>query len=756
MKIFQYIFVIVLIVQLASCSGTKGLQQDDKLLESTFITYKDKENITSKKEINAIVQSNILKQNTPGLFNIKTGLYNLIGDNPKNQFTKGIKYGMGSKPIVYNNDMITISEKRLKKALEQEGYIQTKVDCQSFTEKRKVTITCDVNLGPRYRIDSIFYIQDSLEITKTLRPMYTIDYTKSGDYYKIKNLEEDRAKFVKTANDNGFPLVNNQDVIFFLDTLQEGNKVDIHMRLRPSKDALKYERFRYGGIYINPNYSLQSDNSTDTSNMIKYGEYHISEGYNFLREAALNKAIFINEGNIYNQNKRRITTDRLLDFGIFKFVNIKTVINSEKRTLDHFLNLTTHKMESITGELELNNRQGNYLGLQGKVTYSNKNIFHGAERLDVSLTGGLETQFFDKQPFINTSDIKLKTTLTLPDVVIPFVSFRKNRNFIPKTFMSLSLNQQRRVQFYTAREAQANYGFKWNETAYKTSHVSPINLSWQFLSNTTPEFEALLLSDPRLALSFQTTLVLSSSYVYTYNKRDKYNPVNQTFFKGTIESAGNLFSLFAKPKTGQSQGEFFGTPYAQFVRFTADFRKYWAISSNSIATRILVGTGFAYGNSDELPYSKQYSIGGSNSLRAYRLRTLGPGTSRTTTTNANQFIDQTGDIKLESSVEYRFPILGYFKGALFIDAGNIWLNESATRPEGVFKLNKFYKELAIGTGIGIRFDVNFMVIRLDLAFPIRDLTDTGQFEWVGGKIDFFNTNWRTNNLVYNFGIGYPF
>jgi len=755
LKQFLYISLIFSILAFSSCSGTKGLQPDDSLFVGTAIKYTNKENIVKKRNFNEGVKLNQITPNDPGILNVKTGLYNIFKTSGKKGFKHIVKNKLGSKPVVFEPSMVTITENRIRKYAVEDGYLQAEVSCDStFHKKRKVKIACMVETGPRYMIDSVFYIQDSLPISGTLDPMYDIKYTKRGDYYQLKNLKADREHFVTTANENGFPYVEQQDIIFFVDTTHEANLVDVHMRLRPSDDISKYERYRVGKIYVNPNYSIETDIPTDKSEMVKMEDFYIKSGYDFLRESALQKAIYLEEGRIFNQRRNRITSDRLLDFGLFKFVNIKTITNADN-TIDHFINLTTYPLENISGEFEVNNRAGNYLGIAGQASYTNRNIFRGAEKFDLTLSGGLETQFGDEQPLINTSDIKLEARITMPNIVLPFRSFRTNRNFIPKTFTSLSINQQNRIELYQVRALKGKYGFRWNETKHKESFFTPIDLSWVVLSNTSPDFENFLTQNPRQAESFRTTLLFGSSYEYLYNKRDDYNPINQSYFRGTIESAGNALSLFSRSSDPANPAKVFGTPYSQYLRITADFRKYFALDAGSIATRLFSGVGFAYGNSNLLPYSKQFSIGGANSLRAFNLRTLGPGEFQSLGGIDGQFLDQTGDIKLEANIEYRFPIIPYFKGAAFLDAGNVWLRES-DNPKSVFGLSSFLDQIAVGTGLGLRLDAEFIILRLDIAFPIRTLKNDGQFGWVIEDIDFAEKQWRDDNIVYNIGIGYPF
>ena len=745
-------------LSLVACSGTKGLKSTDKLFVGTKVTYTDASNITKGSEVKKSVTLNLLKANTPGILNIKTGFYNFYEKTGKSGIKHSIKYRMGSQPVVFEPQKILTTENRIRKAMESDGYLQAKVSCDSMLVKNKVKIECEATLGSRYIIDSVFYLQDALPISKALVSLHKLAYTKSGDYYQLENLISDRDELVTASKNNGFPYVSQQDVIYFVDTLVGNNKVDLHMRLRTTEDSLKYDRYSYGGIYINPNFSIDTDSPTDKTNMVSYDKFDLVEGYDFLREEALNKAIAIKEGDIYDARKSKRTTDRLLDFGVFKFVNVKTVLDPSTKRIDHFLNLTTHKMESVTGELEFNNRQGNFLGLLGKITYANKNLMGGAERFDVSLSGGLETQLGVKGPWINTSDLKLEVSLTIPSVVLPFFSIQTNKNFIPKTTMSMSGNQTTRFGFYRVRSANAKYGFKWNETDVKSSSFSPIDLTYLALSGETPAFELELIADPRLAQSLQNTLISGTTYDFIYNSRDKFDPVNQLYFKGSIEAAGHIFSLFLKPTIPERQANLFGTPFAQYVKLTADVRKYWSLGTyGSIATKLIAGAGFAYYNSDELPYSRQYSVGGANSIRSWRLRTLGPGGFQSVS-DKNQFIDQTGDIKLETSVEYRFPIIEFFKGALFIDAGNVWLNESKDplKQNGVFAFDTFVSQIAVGAGVGFRFDIGFLVIRVDAAFPLRDIGENNKFEWVINEIKPFSGDWHGKNMIFNLGIGYPF
>jgi len=711
---------LLIIISICSCSGTKGLKDTDIRFSGTEVKFIDRHNISDGNTLKKEVQLSFL--------NTKTNL-------------------------VFKKSLIRKTESRLENLLIGSGYLKSKTYCYPYGEKRKVKIKCDITVNQRYKIDSVFYSQDTFPMTHVLRDMFKIDFLKSGEYFQRKNVIKDRDAFVEAAHNNGYPFVSAEDILFFVDTTKGNFLVDVHMQIKPVIETFKYERHKYGSIYINPNFSLENDVSRDTSNTIKKEKYNIHKGYDFLKEKALNKAIYIQESTIYNKSKSTITTNRLLNMGLFKFVNVKTQVNPDN-TIDHFFNLTPYKMESLSVEFDLNNRSGIFLGTTAKAAYVNKNLFGGAERFEFSLSGGVETQL--SKPFVNTIDLAVEASLIVPSIVLPFKAFKTFRTSLPKTIMSVGFNFQDRFEYYSYISGKAKYGWQWNETALKSSSLVLPEFQWFKLLSSTPEFDDILKGDPRLRLSFETTVALGWSYEYIYNIKDKYNPVNQLYFKGTLESSGNLIYLVNRIFSKQPTRTLFKIPYSQYLRLTLDFRKYWALKIGSIASRLVLGTAFAFGVESEIPYAKQYSVGGSNDLRAFPLRGIGPGSFSSTSPSITQFLDQTGDIKIEANVEYRFPIYKFLKGALFIDAGNVWLYESTAKPNGVFKFDSFYDQIAVGTGFSLRFDVDYFLLRAFLAFPIRTIKDNNNFGWVFNEIDLTNSSWRSKNLQYNIGIGYPF
>ena len=311
---------------------------------------------------------------------------------------------------------------------------------------------------------------------------------------------------------------------------------------------------------------------------------------------------------------------------------------------------------------------------------------------------------------------------------------------------------QKRIEFYTINTIQFQFGYNWRETRRVRHELYPIALNRVRITDRQSAFEDLLAQDPRLARSFDNVFIAGVKYAYILSNQEPDSQKDFFFFRMDLRNSENLFFLFTD--------EISGLPVSQFFKFNTDFRYNFLFRNTKLVTRFVTGGGFAYDKSEVLPYSEQFFVGGSNSMRSFRLRGLGPGSFVDDTPDndaiQNQFIDQTGDLRLEWNVEYRFPIFSYLKGAVFTDFGNIWLTKSDNRPEGVFDWNRFYKEIAVGTGLGFRLDFEYFVIRLDAAFALRKPVLNEGFQWTFDRLQFGQKDWRKDNLIWNVGIGYPF
>jgi outer membrane protein insertion porin family len=399
----------------------------------------------------------------------------------------------------------------------------------------------------------------------------------------------------------------------------------------------------------------------------------------------------------------------------------------------------------------------NYTGTELNVNWSNRNTFKGAELLTISAFGGLEVQISGQNKGFNVFRVGGEASLIWPRFITPF-KVKTPSGFVPRTKATIGYEYQNREQLYSLNTFKGSFGYLWKENIRKEhqfyvtdiTYVSPTNVSDLYLS----EIE----ENPSLGKVIEKQLIFGPSYIYTYTNTMRKRKKNTIFYKGTVDVAGTIAGLVtgANAKQGDTI-KVFNVPFSQFVKVENDFRHYFKLSDNSqLASRIIAGVGYAYGNSTEMPFIKQFFIGGTNSIRAFRARSIGPGTYRPEANSTPFLPDQSGDIKLEMNTEYRAKLFSVVNGAVFIDAGNIWLlNKNPEKPGAEFT-SKFLDQIAVGTGVGLRFDFTFLILRTDLAFPLRKpYLPEGQ-RWVLDDIDFGSRSWRKENLVFNLAIGYPF
>jgi hemolysin activation/secretion protein len=342
--------------------------------------------------------------------------------------------------------------------------------------------------------------------------------------------------------------------------------------------------------------------------------------------------------------------------------------------------------------------------------------------------------------------------------------------------VGVGLDFQQRINYFQMNSFNVSYGYQWRETTTKSHEFFPIEMNYVKVSKITPEFQDILDQNPTLENSFQDQFIPGMRYSFTLNTQLKEQDIpsygekkiatSNFYFRGNATASGNLINLVAKNTASSDEQrpyQIFGLPYSQFLLGDVDFRYFWQMDRrNRLVSRIAFGAGYAYGNSTTLPYIKQFASGGSSSIRAFPARSFGPGTYNVyddPNYNDTYYVDQRGDIKVEGNVEFRYDIFKMVKGALFVDAGNIWLwkkDENDERGGVEFDANTFLKELAVGTGMGIRFDFNFFILRFDLGIPIRKPYLPEGERWVFDQIDFGSKAWRRENLVLNIAIGYPF
>jgi len=442
--------------------------------------------------------------------------------------------------------------------------------------------------------------------------------------------------------------------------------------------------------------------------------------------------------------------------GVFKFVKARyeETGDSIPDKLNVYYYLTPLKKKNISFEVAGFSKSNSFTGTRVDVNWKNRNLFRGAEQLNIKAYSAFETSSVDSLRGYNNFHVGGEVSLLIPRFVTPF-KIKESSYFPPYTKFTTGYEWFRRQQLFTENFYRIQYDLTWKEQSNKEHTLSPVSITYTNTSNFSTQYLQQITQFNGLRYSLLPQIISGSFYNFLYNSKNP-KAANIYYLNANVELVGNLLGLINKPDTAFSK-KFVGAYFAQYTKFDADFRYTRKLAENTyLANRLIVGIGLPYGNSSFLPFSRQYIIGGSNSLRGFPPRTLGPG--RVVTTGNQQIIYPQigGDYKLELNSEFRFPIISKLRGALFADAGNVWTKTDVLYGPGSVLTKNFMKDIAVDGGFGIRIDITLLIIRLDIGIPFRKPWLTPGNEWVIKDIKFGDPDWRRDNLVFNFGIGYPF
>lgn len=771
-------------VLLFGCSPMKHLAEDEWLYHATQIDFSagnGKEQSKIAETLEDIARP-IPNSRTLGLFRLRLGLYYLAGEPRKEKGLRNfIRNKLGEKPALYSSQAVELSARKMEKELQDRGYFGARVKPSVEVKAKRATVTYSVASKGRYVIDSLYYpvatdpirqllFGERSEIPRLkgagkrrLRSWFANRVSsrlEPGQTYDRANIEEERERLFALAGSRGYYDFEKSALVFYVDTAQGNNTADIYFRLLPGTDSMVYEPYSIRNIYLYPNYSITGAGDQAKPDTLRDENFTLIQTGKAIKAKTLRPLISLQPDARFNTELHARTVSKLLDFGLYKFVNLRYERVGD-HLLDGYIFLTPTLRQDVTAEIQGTSRTGNYLGSSVSFSYQNRNTFWGGELLNAALSAGVETQITNQNTFINTLDLNGSLDLSFPRLLIPFRKNSIRAGYIPRTKIGISNNYQRRVEYFSINTFTTHMGFDWRKRRAIRHHWEPVTVSLVRLLSTTATFDEVIAKNPQLRSSYEDISILGSTYSYTYSEPTSPDRKTSYYFKGSADVSGNTAFLFAKVlnKGNPQPYSFLGVPFSQYVKAEMDARAFRTISSqSSLALRFYVGAGAPYGNAKVLPYIKQFFGGGSSGLRAFRIRTLGPGTYfNDAITTVTDFLDQTGDIKLETNAEVRFDLISYLKGAVFVDAGNIWLmRQDSLRPGGVFRWRDFPGQIAVGAGLGLRLDFSYFVIRTDFAFPLRKpWLPTGD-RWVLTGIKPLSSAWRSENLLLNLAIGYPF
>ena len=772
-----FIFVVIIIISY-SCSTQKVIEEDEYLLQNNEIILKqEKSGIKKSKLENYYQQSPNSK--FLFLFNFKLWVYSVFYDK-KGTVNSWIREKMGEPPVIYDKFKTQKTSRQLELYLNNQGYLNSKVtDSVNFLD-RKAEVYYQVNPGTLYTIDSVEYNFGSSVIREEVLANRSELVVKEGEPFDMDMLKEERSIITDLLRNNGYYDFSKQYIYYEVDTAKRNYEVDVTVGIRSPKNqtisnSSKFKKYRIDSLFImtkyDPNKALKEGGKHykkfDTLNYKQHPRILLYyDDKFFIKSQAILKENFILPDSLYRQELTDKTYRQLLDMGIFKFVNItykKSTVKSDTGNvgyLNAYIQLTPKVRQSYSIDLEGTNTSGNF-GVAGNVIYEHKNLFHGSERLNLRMSGAREaqgnivsTEEGDEIQLFNTNEYGVETRFQLPDFLFPFFSQSFSRTYNPSTNFSLAYNYQQRPD-YTRTVLNLSFGYSWKTpVSGKLSHyLNPLTINMVNVPQKSEEFIRNI-NNPYVINSYENQMIAGLNYTMVYEDRDVEEKKNNSYFYFKSESAGNIlnsFSSFMGEKTNDGYYELFGIRYAQYLKGNVDYRFYQKLDEgNEMVYRIFGGMAYPYGNSDNsIPFIKKYYSGGANSIRAWQVRSLGPGSYRDT---SNGFNNQLGAIKLETNIEYRFDLFWTLEGGLFLDLGNIWeLPKTSGNEDAIFRFNRFYKQMAIGTGVGLRFDFSFFILRFDFGLKLRNpaLPKGEKFIFDKGYIE-------KDQWTFNFGIGYPF
>lgn len=755
-----------------ACSSTKHVPDGEYLLDDAKITITDNDKNVKPKDL-----YNYLRQ-TPnhkvlGGLKLQLAIYNLSGRDSSNWFNRWVRR-IGSSPVIYDQALTDASINQLRIALVNKGYMHNIVTADTLRRdsKKKIRVNYNVTLNEQHYIDSIGYNIPN----DTLRQLILADSAqfliKSGTAFDRNTLEQERQQITERLQNKGYFAFNKEYITFTADTAENSKAVNLTMNLMPPYKNVKYEYytshrpFYFRKVVFVTNYDplvMHDGNHYTAADTVEYKNYSILYDERYLRPSVIDECCFIEPGEQYSNAAVDKTYQAFSRLGIVKFVNIEVNPVGEvdgKIWLDAYVLLTKGKSQTVSLSLEGTNSEGD-LGFGIGTGYQHRNLAKGSEVLNTKFRMSYESLSGDLSGLINDkySEYAAEVGITFPKFKCPFLKKDFKQKILASTEFSTQFNYQERPE-YTRIIAGAGWKYHWSEKQSRTRHTfNLIDVSYVYL----PESRLNFLEDitnPLLRYSYENHFIMRMGYSFYHTNKLPASPLASRFqsnvytLRAAAESAGSLLYGISK-MIGQTRNDddaykIFGIRYSQYFKADADYSITHSFNPrNSLAFHVGAGVAVPYGNSTALPFEKRFYAGGANSVRGWGVRTLGPG-SFDGTNSMNNFIYQCGDIRLDMNLEYRAKLFWVIELGAFIDAGNIWtIRDYEDQPGGVFKINEFYKQIAVAYGLGLRLDFTYFLLRFDLGMKAYNPAQN-QERW-----PLTSPNWK-RDAAFHFSVGYPF
>ena len=757
-----FIYSIAILLLASGCNVGKFLPAGEKLYRgATVKVQKQKDVKASVKSLRKQLQ--LSARPKPNKFILgrpyKVWWWYVIGEpkRPKG-FKAFLRDKLGEPPVLSNRVNTKVTAENMNAYLDNIGYFHSTVKGDTANKGYFTRAIYSANVFPQHTIRNIAWVNDSSALLKELDGKRK-GLLHAGMPYRLSDIEAERDRLDGLLKTKGYYYFNPDYIMAYVDSTIGNYKVDLFFNIKSTTPEMAKHAYTINRITVFPNYTLlQPAPDTSKTGTINVDGLLIRDTVYKFKPELFKRTITYRPGKIYSSIDQNTTLNRLINLGAFKFSKnrfeaVKDTANPYR--LNVFYYLTPAKRKSLQAELDGFSKENRYIGSQLSVNWRNRNTFRGSEQLAIKAYGSFEISPNDSLKKNNNYRIGTEATLSFPKYLIPFFHFKESNLYPARTQLLLGYEYFIKQSFYTKNVFRFNYEFQWRESANKQHIFSPLSLTYLKAANVTDSFYAAAVRNPAILSNVYNEAITATYYSFTYNT---LNPLakNQWYFNVSLEAAGNIIGAINHAKVPRSKNVF-GTPYAQYLKQDVDLR-FTKRYKNKLqwANRLQIGIGLPYQNSAFLPFSKQYIIGGSSSIRAFSVRSLGPGSYLPTAKDKTYFQTIGGDYKLLVNSELRIPLFGRFSSAVFTDFGNVWTKDTVLFGRAGQLKKSFLKELAVATGVGLRIDASVILLRLDLGIPLRKPYLPDGQRWVINQINFGDKYWRRDNLIFNIAIGYPF
>ncbi len=682
--------------------------------------------------------------------------YNYLKPKGKAKLTNWFYKTFSSDPVLVSKVNPEQRCRKIESDLFAIGYFNSKA---SFTidtnarNHRKAKISYSIQINKVFTINKILYNTPTEVIDSIISSDQSNLSIHAGDNFNLETVKSEKQRIAAMLVERGYYFFKPDYLHIIADTAANPGQMDLLVGRSAETPAYACHTYTVDRISVKMT-GVRSDLIPKVAfpDTVYYDSICFTGLKDYLKPEVLAKTIQFRKGDLYAISKHQGSIMRINNMGIFRFVKVRFSMNdSTQQKLDMLIEVVPKDDVSLNFEGFVETKSSGFSGPGAEITLAHANLGRAANKLQLKLNGTFEWQWGTKTENnlgTNSYNLGIKSSFVFPRLVLPFEYRKQSKLLQTKTVISAGFEFMNNIKYYRMTALNLGWGYQWKRTQKITHSFFPFNLNMVNLLETTPEFDTIVNTNPYVKKSFEEQSIAGMKYDFIYDNSTRSS--NGTYLQLSFATSGNFLDLI-KRHTSDDERPYtiLGNVYSQFFKITLDARYYTRNTKKGLAIRLYAGTGMSYGNSSVMPYIEQYYSGGSNSIRAFVARSLGPGAYQPE--ESNGIIDQTGDIRIEGNIEYRFAISKTLLGALFVDAGNVWLlNADEYRPGAEFNFNTFTKQLAVGTGAGLRFDFDFFVLRTDFGIPLRTPYPGETGNWIKSVDD------KRFGLMLNLAIGYPF